>query len=103
MNVHMQGDPSQIIPVLIGMVLCFIISAVPIMTVIIALVRHFKRQAKNDADMMKKAAEIKSKQLEIEENKSIPKRIVKCPFCGRANRYDTGSCKYCGGVLNLKE
>lgn len=103
MNVHMQGDPSQIIPILIGMVLCFIISAIPIMTVIIALVRYFKRQAKNDADMMQKAMEIKNKQLEVEKNKGIPKRIVECPFCGRANYYGTGSCKYCGGLLSLEK
>ncbi len=103
MNVHMQGDPSQIIPIIIGMVLCFIISAIPIMTVIIALVRYYKRQAKNDADIMEKTMEIKSKQLKIEENKNIPKRIVECPFCGRVNNYDTGSCKYCGGLLNLEK
>ena len=103
MNVHMQGDPSQIIPIIIGMVLCFIISAIPITTVIIALIRYYKRQAKNDADMMEKAMEIKSKQLKIDENKGIPMRIVECPFCGRANRYDTGSCKYCGGLLNLEK
>jgi hypothetical protein len=102
-EVHMQGDPHTLIMIVVGMVICFIISAIPITAVIIFLVKYYTSLHKNDAEMYKRASEIKEKQLQVEANEANLKKIVTCPYCGKQSRYGNGQCKYCGGVLKLDE
>ena len=47
------------------------------------------------------ALENENKALENENIRLSSRKIVRCEFCGKEQKFREGTCKYCGGSLKL--
>lgn len=74
----------------------------PLIAAIVIGVCRARRIEKEQMEMFHRAADLTEKKLDKEAQEALPKRIVKCEYCGKSVRFGNGSCPNCGARLNAQ-
>ena len=77
-----------------------IICGLPIYIIIKMIWREKYKSEKLQKEMFDKAAELTKQKQDKEIADALPKKIVRCSYCGKQTRFGNGTCPHCGGTLN---
>ncbi len=77
----------------------FLICTSPIFIIVKLIIREKHKSEKLQKEMFDKAHDLAKQKTEQQEQEALPKKIVRCSYCGKQTRFGTGTCPHCGGIL----